>query len=199
MSRTLGTARTIFGGTPDGGPSLMQEVLEYIQAEIPQQTSSLPTELRLTSQTLLSSLPSSNHFLLLPSNVRFYKPYVDGDFITASGTGPFLQKLDVWFQKALLQVQGAIAAWFADLHSVHDVWKIRRWASTWIRAAPGLQEQERTAFTVALDIACQQRATSVWKAALSSASVAFRDRLESSLTALKPDDFGTWMSSATPI
>lgn len=176
----------------------MQEVLEHIQADVPKSSPDLPPELALTSQTLLSSLPSSNHFLLLPSNVRSYKPYVDGSSLSTSGpSGPFRRKIDDWFQNALQQARHALEIWFADLRSIHDVWKIRKWAMTWIYAAAGLQAQERTALSAALDAACQQRATSVWKAALSSAATVFRERMAASLSELKAGDFGMYTAHAS--
>ena len=102
VSRTLGTSRAIFVGSPGEPISLMQGVLEFIHSDTLQSSSHLPADLRLTSQSLLSTLPSSNHFLLLPSNVRLYKPYVDEGSLAAPDTAEqFVRKLEEWFQKAL--------------------------------------------------------------------------------------------------
>ena len=170
----------------------MQDVLQFLHSDAPQSASShLPADLRLTSQSLLSSLPSSNHFLLLPSNVRLYKPFVDEGSLSAPNTADqFLQKLDQWFQKALTQVQKTLTTWFADLTSVREVWKIRQWASAWLRATEGLLPAERTALSKSLDTVCHERAAAVWKLALTSMATEFSDRLEDSLSRLASSQYG---------
>lgn len=191
VSRTLGIARTIFIGVDGESPSLMQQVLDHIQTDDPQSAAKLPTELRMTSQSLLSSLPSSNHFLLLPSNVRLYKPYVDGaSLATPDSTGQLLVKMDDWSQKAMQQVQQALESWFVDLQTIREVWQIRKWSLSWIRIAGGLQTQERTQLKTILDDICKKRATSMWKSALDSVAASFRVRLEESLSQLESSDFG---------
>lgn len=189
LSRTVETARAIFIG--DTSHPLMSAVLEHIQADSPQAAFDLSPELRLTSSTLLSTLPSSNHFLLLPSNVRLYKPYVDsGSLSTAETTKQLAFKLNEWFQKSLRQVQQALESWFADLTSVREVWKLRKWASAWISSTEALLAEEKALLYSSLDDTCRQRATSVWKSALASIAADFREQLQKSLRSLESSSFG---------
>ncbi|KAJ3555319.1 hypothetical protein NM688_g2642 [Phlebia brevispora] len=192
VSRTLGTARTIFIEIPGKPSSLMRDVLDHIQADDTPTATDLPVELRITTQSLLSTLPSANHFLLLPPNVRSYRPYVDGNSLSIpAASGQFQQRLGEWFLKALEQVQQALETWFADLQSIREVWQVRKWVGAWIQRADGFHEQERIRIVTVLDSICKQRAIAVWKAGLDSTVTTFRTRLESSLSQLRSSELDT--------
>ncbi len=66
---------------------------------LPPTQNALPAELQLTTQALLMTLPSSTHFMLLPQNLKSYKPYVDLDS-SSSRVPPshLIQKVDDWFK-----------------------------------------------------------------------------------------------------
>lgn len=191
VSRTLSTARTIFIEIQGNHSSLMGDVLEHIQTDDSHTVADLPADLRLTTQSLLSSLPSANHFLLLPVNIRTYKPYVDGVSLSSQDISTQLnRRLDDWFQKALQQVQHALKNWFADLQSIREIWQVRKWFDTWISNADGLREQERVRLGGVLDAACKQRAIAVWNASLDATVTAFTTRLETCLSQLDTSDVG---------
>ncbi|KAI0347787.1 hypothetical protein BDW22DRAFT_1319545 [Trametopsis cervina] len=180
--RTMGISRTVFIRQTDNEHSLMQDVLRHIQEEAGASSRALPNEIRLTSQTLLSSLPSSNHFLLLPVTIRTYKPYVDGSALLSGTQGiQYKTKLGEWFGKAMKNVQAAMDIWFAEFSTIHDLWEVRRWCGAWLQSTKGLDTQEILEVEATLNTVCRQHALRIWKAALTASEVAFRERLASAL------------------
>lgn len=178
--KTVKNARDIFQEDASGH-SLVGTVLEYIQTDSPSSlphTAHLPTELQLTTQTLLTTLPSSTHFLLLPPALRSYKPYVD--LHSSSSSVPqsqFVQRLDDWFRKSTEHLQTAMQRWFSDLQSVREVWNIRTSMRHWILSSPGLGEQEVGQVKSIIDYVCNERVLAIWKSALDDAEMAFQKQL----------------------
>jgi len=162
--------------------------LEYIQSDIPNDTSAthtLPAELLLTTQTLLTALPSSTHFLLLPPNLRSYKPYVDLSSSSASmPQDRFVQKLDEWFRQASKKLQGTVQSWFCTLESVQEVWSTRSWIRKWVATMSRLEQHEQTYLKSLLDDLSRQRMVVIWKVVLADAASDFQDKLESSVSDL---------------
>lgn len=187
ISRTIKAAREIFGTVPPSHHSMITGVLEYIQSDTPHSTaeSALPTELLLTTQTLLTALPSSTHFLLLPPDLRSYKPYVD--LSTSSSSLPpqrFAQLLDEWFQQASKKLQHVMETWFSDLESVQEVWSVRMGIRKWVVTTSKLEAHEQTHLKVLLDDLSRQRMVAIWQAVLAAAANEFQHKLVSSLSKL---------------
>jgi conserved oligomeric Golgi complex subunit 1 len=183
VSRTLGSGRTTFLGEADK-PALMQRVLAHIQATSPVLSKDLPLEVRLTSQTLLSSLPSSNHFLLLPANIKSYRPYADADSLASPKSERFASSLVDWFETAMQSIRSAMTSWFAELHTIRELWETRTWCRTWLWSVDGFSAGEKTSMNAFIDSVCRERAVEIWKSVLSSTDTAFRRHLESALTEL---------------
>ncbi|GBE77732.1 hypothetical protein SCP_0106140 [Sparassis crispa] len=184
--RTLDIARIIFSdNTAPHEASMMKRALLSIQAE-DTPSSSLPVELQLTTHSLLTSLPSSTHFLLLPSSIRSYKPYVDSASLLSSMPQSQLQhKLEDWFHKAADNVRIAMEKWFSCLESIREVWDTRTFAYGYMDAATGLEVDEKTHLKSVVDEISQRRVVDVWKSSLSLAEIAFRDNLSCAIATLK--------------
>ncbi|KAG6901470.1 hypothetical protein C0995_011490 [Termitomyces sp. Mi166 len=187
ISRTVKTARSIFQEEDGCKSSLVRRVLEHIQSDsstLPDQTQAHSTELYLTTQSLLTTLPSSTHFLLLPPDLRSYKPYVDLNSSSSSiQPSQFAQKLDEWFQTSILSLQRAVAGWFADLHSVKELWSVRASTLRWLSTS-GLEKSEISEMTKILDESCKQRAAEIWRLKLAGSMDSFSQRLDSTLLSL---------------
>lgn len=164
VSRTLAAGRTIFLDEP----ALMQRVLAHIQAPGPVSFDALPPEVRLTSQALLSSLPSSNHFLLLPASIKSYKPYVDVESLSSPKSGRFVSSLTEWFYTAMHSIQSAMVSWFSELNSIRELWETRIWCRTWLCTAEGFHVSEKESINASIDSICRERAAEIWKSILSS-------------------------------
>lgn len=188
LVKTMETSRTNFlrRAQQDGLP-LMADVLRYVQGEEDTAEKSLPSEVRLSSQSLLSSLPSSNHFLLLPASVKLYRPYVDDSSLKTTDGKTFGHRLEEWFQKALQSLKTAMESWFSELHSIRDLWQICGWCKTWIRSTKSLDAREVNEFNKIMDAVCKQQATKIWRSVLTSTHRTFQDRLESTLHTLSKD------------
>jgi hypothetical protein len=188
IARTVKTARNIFQEDTSNRHSLIGRVLEYIQSDSHTSAATandLPAELRLTTPTLLTTLPSSTHFLLLPPNLKSYKPYVDLNSTSSFVSQDFLvQKLDEWFRKSTDNLQNAIERWIADLQSVKEVWSVRSSVRKWIASASGLGDHETFYAKTFFDKACCQQVLAIWKLALARAEKAFREQLESTTSTL---------------
>ncbi|KAI0673317.1 hypothetical protein C8Q78DRAFT_1067674 [Trametes maxima] len=193
ISQTVITARRIFADSASGEPSTMKRALQFFQSPL-DVTNHLPPELQLSTQILLSTLPSSNHFLLLPQNIRAYKPYVDN----ASLTSPHLQdllrdKLHGWLNRAIHDLNGALVDWFTHLGYVRDVWDVRSALLQQLKDMGGLEPFERQELESVIDAASLKQATSVWKAALGRLQSSFREAILFATTAL------TEQASAHPL
>ncbi|KZT75023.1 hypothetical protein DAEQUDRAFT_17744 [Daedalea quercina L-15889] len=197
VSHTLHTAREVFGDASPREVGMMQQALQYIQEE--KAPDSLPAELRVTTQTLLSSLPSSAHFSLLPSTIRSYKPYIGAASTSPSVAQDFLQqKLGDWFSHSLEAVRTAASKWFSSLESVKEVWEIRTSSFTSASMLYGLEPHEKTRVRAALDSLCQQQTVSVWRNALDATETSLRGRLASALHSLRGNSNDN-ISDAQPV
>ena len=184
ISSTIGVARHLFLGLSDREP-LLADVLNFIQADSVPTTNELPSELKLTTPTLLSTLPSSGHFTQLPPNIKAYRPYIDNG-VTSSLSGETLRsKLQGWFTKAIEDVKAALGKWLSDLHTVTEIWTFRTAILQWLDSSDGLVMNEKTSLVAILDAACLQQASTVWKVTLDSATKEFRDLLTRALSDLK--------------
>jgi conserved oligomeric Golgi complex subunit 1 len=202
--RTLTIARRIFQERVR--PSMISSALEHIQSDFPDSTSSgsLPVQFQLNTETLLASLPSSGHFLLLPPNLRSYKPYVDPT--SSSSCVPqthFERTLNDWFHKSTVNLQTAVKRWFSDLHSVSEVWRIRSSFLKRINLASDLEEQEPLRLRLVFDDACRERLLGIWKATLRDAGKAFEEQFASIVSALAKGDeirlTGQWEICILPV
>lgn len=186
ISNTIKTSRTVFERR-GSQPSIIETVVAHIHSDSadPQIQATLPAELQLTTQSLLMTLPSSTHFLLLPPNLRLYKPYVD--LSSSSSSVPhanFVQKLEEWFGSSMEDFQGALEKWFLDLRSVKEVWNIRQSIRRWIYSASGLKDQEIQDLMSKFDNVCQRRITNIWKTAVLDAEKSFQAQLISAIASL---------------
>lgn len=199
--RTVGTARATFADSVSSGPSLMKLALQYFQAPS-DNPGALPPELQLTTQTLLTTLPSSSHLLLLPQSIRAYKPYIDGAAVMTHALQPHMQdKLESWFKRAIQDARSALSDWFAGLDSVREVWDVRTSLLSWLRGADGLESPERFEIESVINGACQKQATSVWKGALDALEAVFDEAIGSATRALEDtaSEHPYGMSSLRPI
>lgn len=192
ISRTVQTAQNIFQGD-DSQLSLIRRVLEYIQSDSPtspEHIETLPAELYLTTQSLLTTLPSSTHFQLLPLDLRSYRPYVDLSSPSSSiQPSQFTQKMDEWFRQSSSVLQKAVERWFCDLQSVKEVWSVRASTRGWISTS-GLQKEEITRMTGVLDDICGRRVAQIWKLKLDATLRLFGDQLNSTFESLNESSGG---------
>ncbi|KAH7908005.1 hypothetical protein BJ138DRAFT_1158672 [Hygrophoropsis aurantiaca] len=175
---TINTARAVF----QGDPSLSIRVLEYIQSDsTSSSTAALPTELRLTTQTLLSTLPSSTHFTLLPSTIKSYKPYVDLSSPSSSLPPSTLhQKLIAWFSEAQKSLGSAAERWIGNVQGIRAAWGIRCTVRTWLNDDKGkeLQESEREALGKLVDGVVRNRIVEICKEILGDAERKFEEEIQ---------------------
>ncbi|KAG6841748.1 hypothetical protein C0991_007077 [Blastosporella zonata] len=184
ISCTVKTAQSIFQENDASHPSLIRRVLEYIQSDPSQTSPTLPTELCLTTQTILTTLPSSTHFLLLPPDLRSYKPYVDLNSSSSSVQySQFTQTLNEWLQKSIANLQKAVSRWFSELHSVKELWSVRASTQRWLLTS-GLQKDEVSQVTKTIDELCRRRVVEIWKVKLAESLNSFGWRLDSTLSSL---------------
>ncbi|KAI0068134.1 hypothetical protein BV25DRAFT_1793601 [Artomyces pyxidatus] len=182
---TVGAARDILRDNGAGQPSLMRRILEFIQSDSTPEAS-LPPDLQMSTQYLLGSLPSSSHFVLLPSSIRSYKPYVDLTSSTSSMPQSQLSdRLQDWFQKGVQDLQTAAESWLADLQTLKEVWTIRTSVYGWVDGDRRMEDGERTYLKSAVDVLVHKQAAQIWRSALNEMEEAFRSALSSALSALQ--------------
>ncbi|KAF7979429.1 hypothetical protein HWV62_42566 [Athelia sp. TMB] len=189
ISRTIITARDIFAVNAESGHSMMTSLLLYMQSEDSEHqsvTSALPLGLRLTTQTLLTALPSSTHLLLLPANLRSYKPFVDLSSSSSSIPADRIAlQLNEWLQQASKRLQGALTTLLSDLGNVQQVWSVRTWARGWISTTSKLETSEQESLNKMVDEASRQRIASIWSVALVEAGKVFRHNIDNSVTKVR--------------
>ncbi|KAM5533953.1 hypothetical protein V8D89_012378 [Ganoderma adspersum] len=187
ISRTITTARFMFADDGSATSCLMKQALQFFHTPS-EDPGPLPQELRLTTHTLLTTLPSSNHLLLLPQSIRMYKPYIDGaSVMTLTLQSQLREKLESWFKKMIQDVRGAFAHWFASLETMREVWDVRDSLLTWLKGAQGLDSPERQELESIINTASRIQATCVWKGELEALETSFRDGLVSATKTLEQE------------
>jgi conserved oligomeric Golgi complex subunit 1 len=181
---TVTVSRNVFQLPDNSQRSMIGRALERIQLDNAEPPTNVPTqasELYLTTQTLLTTLPSSAHFVLLPPNIKSYKPYVD---LTSSSTvvppEELVQRLNDWFETSSSGLKSAVERWFSELHSVREVWSVRASIRKWMHVTPDLTEEERKHMRTIFDDVCKDRIPAIWRLSLSRTETFFKERLEAS-------------------
>ncbi|KAJ3984576.1 hypothetical protein F5890DRAFT_1411350 [Lentinula detonsa] len=195
ISQTIKTTRDVFQ-TRRTQLSLIRATLEFIQTDsIP--SAGLPSELQLTTQSLLSNLPSLSHFSTLPQTLTSYKPHVDVNSQFSSLSPMHLDKtLSEWFQKCTNALQQSCQTWLSDTDSVKVVWSIRNSVRAWLHSSASLESSETGHLKVLFDEVCCRHITEIWKKGMSNAEITFRDQLTSTVISLRN---GSEISDACPI
>ncbi|KAL5533894.1 hypothetical protein ACEPAG_354 [Sanghuangporus baumii] len=185
---TVGNARAVFGEGPNESPSMIMLMLASTQSDSP---FSLPQELCLSSQIVISSLPSASHFQALPADIRTYKPFIDLESPSSMVKQDDLNsKLRAWFTKATDHLHESSGSWLSHLQTIKKVWGLRLVAMDWLSASNNLLVPEDTeALSLLVDELCRSRVQALWKAILERISSLFRESLQSMVLAIsEPQD-----------
>ncbi|KAL0579449.1 hypothetical protein V5O48_002555 [Marasmius crinis-equi] len=180
----------------DAEEPLIRQVLGHIQND--KSVVSVSPELKLSTHDLLMSLPSSAHFLLLPQNLRSYKPYVDLDSSSTRVKQEVLRrKMEDWFEKSTKALRSATEKWLLEIKSVKNVWAIRVSSRTWINNFANLDQGRSTRLESIVDDVCRQRIIDLWNETLGDAKKSFEEQLSSLVSSFGQDKKIT--SDASPI
>ncbi|KAJ3775141.1 hypothetical protein FB446DRAFT_425782 [Lentinula raphanica] len=183
ISQTMKAARDVFHNR-NSCLSLMRTTLEFIQTDVIPSTG-LPSELQLTTQSLLSGLPSSSVFSTLPQNLTSYKPHVDVNSQFSSLAPAYLdEKLSTWFQSSSNAIRRSYQTWVSDIDSVKVMWFIRNSVRTWLHTSASLESSENSQLMGLADEVCRQHIVEIWQRRLFNAETAFRDKLTATVTSL---------------
>ncbi|KAG1783507.1 hypothetical protein EV702DRAFT_1194 [Suillus placidus] len=182
ISRTVNCARNVFQSQRPTQPALAIRVLEQMHTESPAVSdpeTKLPSELALSTQAILSGLPSSSYFALLPAGIRSYKPYVELSSASSSVPGPFLEeKLRTWFDQSCSILRDSLDRWLLELVSVKSVWNVRSSLRKWLLTS-GLAKTEQTALDTLFEEAVRKRVTAIWTDTIHGAKELFLKALSS--------------------
>lgn len=178
ISQTLNGAREMFSGSAQA-KSLINRILEHMQANstppsIPDHT--LPAELIINSQAVLSALPSSTYFSLLPLSIRSYRPFVDLSSSSSSLCQELLEKLKFWFSQSISGLHDALHKALSSLHIVNGVWKVRLALRRWVSQCE-LVLDESSVIDSLVDEVTSKRIIDIWGAKLARAEMAFTEQL----------------------
>jgi len=185
IALTVTTARDVFRDRGHEDSSLMSRVLSFIQLDVPTQDTSLPSDLQMSTQHLLSTLPSASHFALLPTAIRSYKPFVDLSSATSSVSSEQLAlRLSEWFSKAVAELQSVAKGWFAELRTLKEVWAVRSWFDEWLEGKE-VEGEERRGLAEVVDGVAHGQAVKILRTALGDLQDGFRDELQSTLLQLR--------------
>ncbi|OJA19557.1 hypothetical protein AZE42_01458 [Rhizopogon vesiculosus] len=183
ISKTVNSARDVFQSQKSAQPALAVRVLEQMHAESPTISEPVPPELALNAQTILSGLPSSSYFTLLPTSITSYKPYVELSSASSSVPGNFLEdKLRTWFDQSCSTLRDALDRWLLELDSVKSVWTVRSSLRKWLLDS-GLVKAEQITLHNLLEEAVRNRITAIWTNTIYHTKELFLK----ALTSLTPD------------
>lgn len=185
IASTVGVARDVFRDRDQEDPSLMSRVLSFIQSDVPSQDTSLPSKLQMSTQHLLSTLPSASHFVLLPNTIRSYKPYVDSTSAVSSLSPEQLSlRLSEWFSKAVMELKSVGEGWFTELRTLKEVWAVRSWFNDWLRTKD-FEDGERQELSEVIDDVAHDQAVKILRTALGNLQGGFQDELQNALLQLR--------------
>ncbi len=194
IASTVRTSRDVFENSSSSS-SIAESVLGYIQSDSTVQSSayaSLPTELQLTTESLLMTLPSSTHFMLLPPHLKFYKPAVDVNSPKSRVAPADLRREGMaWLEKATTSLKVSLDRWFLDLSTVKDVWTTRHSLRKWILSFNAFQEQETRSLSDIIDAACRKRISAIWKLILSQAETSFGESILHAVSSFNEHQIGS--------
>ncbi|KAF8641192.1 hypothetical protein AX17_000827 [Amanita inopinata Kibby_2008] len=181
LMHTIISARDIFEQR-EPGSCIMYSLLKSMQpGDSDPSTLTLPPELRLNTSIVLTTLPSSIQYHLLPADLKAYKPYVDLDSSSSIVSQVHLSdKLGGWLATSINGLEKSFGQWLEHLKSARDVWNIRSSVWKWVSNS-SLREQEISSTLNILDNVFCKRILHLWRDALLSAEEAFRERLKSAL------------------
>ncbi|KAF9015630.1 hypothetical protein BDQ17DRAFT_1418679 [Cyathus striatus] len=187
ISKTVGTSRSLFVDD-SSTPSMIKQVLKFINSDLAPSVESdslPPSQLRLTTQSLLASLMPSTQLSLLPSSLNTYKPYVDLESSSSLfSTSVLSQKLEVWLRDSVETFQGCAREWLHHARTVKAVWNIR--TSTWqLSQRSEMSGEEKLQLLSVLDNLCQERIIGIWESLLLESSQNFSERLSQSLSSFE--------------
>lgn len=201
---TVRIGREAFGKIDDS-PSTIEKVLSYSHNNDELRINTpVPEELCLTTESLINSLPNSNYFASLSSDIRSFKPFVDSDSsVTVISPSALDQKLRAWFTSSLKHLESSTGPWLSRLLSVKEVWEIRTSIEDWLIGNSVLLDvQEINALSRFIEDLCGQRAEDIWKLALRNLLTRFSDHLHTALSNLNQEVSGNdlgmilWNSSS---
>ncbi|KAG0707485.1 hypothetical protein DFH29DRAFT_979807 [Suillus ampliporus] len=182
ISRTVNCARDVFQSQGPTQPALAVRALEQMHTESPavsEPETTLPSELALSTQAILSGLPSSSYFVLLPAGIRSYKPYIELSSASSSVPGHFMEdKLRTWFDQSCSTLRDALDRWLLELNSVKIVWNVRSSLRKWLLKS-GLAIAEQTALDTLFEEAVRKRITAIWTDTIYQAKELFLKALSS--------------------
>jgi hypothetical protein len=185
IASTVRVSRDVFRNRGHEDPSLMSRVLSFIQLEIPPQDTSLPSDLQMSTQHLLSSLPSASHFVLLPTDIRSYKPFVDSSSAMSSvSSAQLAERLSEWFSKAVTELRSVARGWLSELRTLKEVWAVRSWFGDWL-GAKELEDGERRGLAEVIDDLVHDQAVRILRTALGDLQDSFQNELQNALSQLR--------------
>lgn len=134
---TMCIARDVFQMDEDLSHSMIEQYLEDFQ-------SSDPSKPLVTTSSLISTLPSSAHLLVLPRTILTYKPYINSTS-PSTRVDPLVldSKLSSWFEIALESFGGKILVWLRELVNINEVWSTRTKILDRLKTARRLKESEK--------------------------------------------------------
>ncbi|KIY51289.1 hypothetical protein FISHEDRAFT_37614 [Fistulina hepatica ATCC 64428] len=192
IASTLKACRAIFGASDDkehSPGSRVRDVLDFIQSEGTEsslQYGHLSADLLLTTHSLLMSLPSSTQFLLLPQNLRSYRPHVNPKPEFSSVTAEHLaERLEDWFRGSCESLQTAFQRWFGGLQNIREVWSVRSSMIQWLQSVAGLSTGETEAVKSIVDVVALRRVSDIWKTSMANATDKFGQQLASIRSTLR--------------
>ncbi|THH11615.1 hypothetical protein EW145_g545 [Phellinidium pouzarii] len=179
LAVTVGAARQVFLEGADGSPSMVGKVLAFTPSDVP--VSSIPPELCLSTQALLSSLPNSNYFLSLPPDIRSYRPFIDLKSTSSTVVQPVIKtKLKDWFMKAASHLKESAGSWLTRLETIKKVFEVRTSTFEWLSASNALLDKEYIEhIRILVDNMCKARVEVIWKTILERLATSFDKTLRS--------------------
>lgn len=189
LSVTLKIAREVFRET-EGSPSLIRQILALSQTNNSNHlTSFMHTELNLTTQSLLASLPNSNVFNSLPQDIKAYKPFVDVQSPSTSVNQSILtSRVNEWFKQATARLHSSASSWFNPLGSMKKVWVTRTSFYDWLLANSHLEMEDRQVLSSMLEDVVKMRIRKIWESALDKLFSDFYDNVNRSLTSISEEN-----------
>lgn len=178
---TVNVGQQAFGAMNDNS-SLIENVIRHSQNDISQNVTSLPEELCVTTESLLSSLPNSNYSIALSPDIKSFKPFVDFDSSASVLNAATLdEKLRIWFDSSLNKLDSVATSWFSRLGSVKEVWEIRAFIQSWLTQKSMLNMDNIDMMSRFMDELSAARTETIWRLALRNLLSTFTEHLRERL------------------
>ncbi|KLO20641.1 hypothetical protein SCHPADRAFT_897903 [Schizopora paradoxa] len=182
ISCTIGVVRHAF---QKGSPPFLLQILQLTQVDghIPE---SIPPEIRISTPSLLASLPGGTIFSSLPPDIKAYRPFIDVKSSSANiDRSNVSTRLRSWLVDTCTRGKDSFNAWLRRLTTIEEVWKVNQSTYEWLSRDDRLDDDDKDYIQNVFNDVSRTRVGEIFLAKLEDMSTSFTTSLDECLASIR--------------